>query len=538
MYTTMHSTNGSTRQQPKMSVIRSFFKGLFYCVFILQATGYISAGRAEGHDQVRLVGDLMETYNKYVRPVKNSSTIVIVDFQFFFSTVLDMDEREQTLTCATWLTLLWHDEYLVWNPVDYGGLKKIKIPAETIWLPDIYFYNNAHPTYEKFLVGTIVKIKYTGDIQWAAPVNFKGQCLLDITYFPFDRQSCDMKFGPWQHDGTELVVQGAGESTVFESNGEWDMIGLSSCNNVEYYPDDPDIPYTDVTFYINFSRRPHYYVFNLMMPSLLITLLASLAFLLPPQSQGKVQLGVTFLLSMTVFLMIVAESIPPTNTVPVIGQYFAASMLLVSMSLVLNIIVVTVFTKSSGGEPVPIWLRTLVIHILAPLVRVKTGDLVKSGSSRKRHKGKSRSGGFFRSSTREMEFERVPNDVRPHGLAFETTDVDANEKHLLDYTPNNSMDRLESIALELRRVNEILAAFGHSNPGAGPPKTPDEKKNERAWVITARVLDRLFLILYLIGNVSSLLMLVFQTLHIGVPHGKENLCHDGSEDTATAEHEY
>ncbi|XP_072041767.1 neuronal acetylcholine receptor subunit alpha-10-like isoform X7 [Amphiura filiformis] len=523
MYTTMHSTNGSTRQQPKMSVIRSFFKGLFYCVFILQATGYISAGRAEGHDQVRLVGDLMETYNKYVRPVKNSSTIVIVDFQFFFSTVLDMDEREQTLTCATWLTLLWHDEYLVWNPVDYGGLKKIKIPAETIWLPDIYFYNNAHPTYEKFLVGTIVKIKYTGDIQWAAPVNFKGQCLLDITYFPFDRQSCDMKFGPWQHDGTELVVQGAGESTVFESNGEWDMIGLSSCNNVEYYPDDPDIPYTDVTFYINFSRRPHYYVFNLMMPSLLITLLASLAFLLPPQSQGKVQLGVTFLLSMTVFLMIVAESIPPTNTVPVIGEYFASSMLLVSMSLLLNVTVVSVFSKRNSGEPVPIWLRTLVIHIFAPLVRVDTVELVKSGASRRRHKGKSRTGGFFRS--REMEFERVPNDVRSNGLSFETTDVDANEKHRMDYVPNNSMDRLETIALELRKANDILANIGQSKPSGDAERTPEEKKYEQAWIITARVLNRVFIVLYLVGLIMSCLFVVFQTLHMDEPNS-DNLCHD------------
>ena len=44
----------------------------------------------EGHDQVRLVGDLMLQYNKYVRPVKNSTTVVIVDFSFFFSTVLDM----------------------------------------------------------------------------------------------------------------------------------------------------------------------------------------------------------------------------------------------------------------------------------------------------------------------------------------------------------------------------------------------------------------------------------------------------------------
>ena len=82
-----------------------------------------------------------------------------------------------------------------------------------------------------------------------------------------------------------------------------------------------------------------------------------------------------------------------------------------------------------------------------------------------------------------MEFERVPNDVRPSGLAFETTDVDAAEKNLMDYAPNNSsnsMDRLESIALELRRVNEILANIGHTNPQGGPPKTAEEKEKRKS----------------------------------------------------------
>ena len=57
------------------------FSSLFFFLF---------SGSCLGHDQVRLVGDLMKDYNKYVRPVRNSSTTVIVEFQFFFSTVLDM----------------------------------------------------------------------------------------------------------------------------------------------------------------------------------------------------------------------------------------------------------------------------------------------------------------------------------------------------------------------------------------------------------------------------------------------------------------
>ena len=202
-------------------------------------------------------------------------------------------------------------------------------------------------------------------------------------------------------------------------------------------------------------------------------------------------------------------------------------MCLVSSSLILNVIVVCVYSKATGGEPVPLWLRTLIIHILAPLVRVKTHDLVSNkGSTRKKHKSKSRSGGFFRAS-REMEFERVPNDVRSTGLTFETTDVDANEKNIMDYSPNNSMDRLESIALELRRVNEILATLGQGNASGGPPKTPEEKKNERAWVVSARVLDRLFLVLYLIGYGLSITLIALRVLQMGPPSDPKLLCHPG-----------
>ncbi|KFM59453.1 Neuronal acetylcholine receptor subunit beta-3, partial [Stegodyphus mimosarum] len=35
----------------------------------------------------------------------------------------------------------WMDDYLSWNPEEYGNLTKIRIPCEKIWLPDIVLYN-------------------------------------------------------------------------------------------------------------------------------------------------------------------------------------------------------------------------------------------------------------------------------------------------------------------------------------------------------------------------------------------------------------
>ena len=48
--------------------------------------------------------------------------------------------------------------------------------------------------------------------------------------------------------------------------------------------------------------------------------LAPLGFYLPADSGEKVSLGVTVLLALTVFQLMVAESMPPSESVPYIGD--------------------------------------------------------------------------------------------------------------------------------------------------------------------------------------------------------------------------
>ncbi|GFV88434.1 hypothetical protein TNCV_1242471 [Trichonephila clavipes] len=43
-------------------------------------------------------------------------------------------------TCAIWNSE-WNDYKLRWEPDEYGGVSKLHVPAEQIWLPDIVLYN-------------------------------------------------------------------------------------------------------------------------------------------------------------------------------------------------------------------------------------------------------------------------------------------------------------------------------------------------------------------------------------------------------------
>ena len=63
-------------------------------------------------------------------------------------------------------------------------------------------------------------------------------------------------------------------------------------------------------------------MFNLVLPAVFITATTIMVFYLPAASGEKVSLGVTVLLALTVFLLMVAESMPPqSDSIPLMGKY-------------------------------------------------------------------------------------------------------------------------------------------------------------------------------------------------------------------------
>jgi len=70
------------------------------------------------------------------------------------------------------------------------------------------------------------------------------------------------------------------------------------------------------------SRRSLFYVVNLIFPCLLIYAVSFLGFFLPTESGDKVNLEITVLLALVVFLLIAGETLPPTpDVIPVLGLY-------------------------------------------------------------------------------------------------------------------------------------------------------------------------------------------------------------------------
>jgi hypothetical protein len=233
--------------------------------------------------------------------------------------------------------------------------------------------NNADSWAKISSISTNAIVRYDGNVTWLSTVIFKSSCQINVKYFPFDEQMCDMVFASWTFDGFFLDINintGEGDTTNYIKNGEWHLVKILAIKHLKMYSCCEE-PYPELQYKFIIRRRPLYYVFNLVFPCLLITMVAFLGFYLPPGSNEKVSIGITTLLSLTVFLMLVAESMPPTSELPLLGIYYAVTIGIVSFSTAMAVFTLNVNNKGSKGRKVPHIIRVIFFNYLAKLLRTK-----------------------------------------------------------------------------------------------------------------------------------------------------------------------
>ncbi|KAJ8249251.1 hypothetical protein GJAV_G00232790 [Gymnothorax javanicus] len=339
--------------------------------FFIVGTACLLHVSLQGANQRRLYQDLMSDYNPLERPVLNDSHSLTVNFSFSLMQIMDVDEKNQVLTTNIWLQLYWHDVYLQWDPSDYPGVSNVRFPDHQIWKPDILLYNSADERFDATF-HTNVLVDSSGNCQYMPPGIFKSTCYIDVRWFPFDVQRCDLKFGSWTYGGWSLDLRMIeADTTGYIANGEWDLVGVPGRRNEKFY-DCCKEPYPDVTFTVVMRRRTLYYGLNLLIPCVLISTLALLVFLLPADSGEKISLGITVLLSLTVFMLLVAEIMPATSdSVPLIAQYFATTMVIVGLSVIATVLVLQYHHHDPDGGKMPKWTRIILLNWCAWFLRMK-----------------------------------------------------------------------------------------------------------------------------------------------------------------------
>ncbi|XP_034292168.2 5-hydroxytryptamine receptor 3A-like [Pantherophis guttatus] len=74
----------------------------------------------------------------YSIPKKNWEENLEVGLQFTLISILSVQEKLQVATFYFWLNMVWKNEFISWNPLDFCNITNITLPVNLFWTPHIF----------------------------------------------------------------------------------------------------------------------------------------------------------------------------------------------------------------------------------------------------------------------------------------------------------------------------------------------------------------------------------------------------------------
>ena len=327
---------------------------LLFCpgLLDLQGRGPLGLVVVEAETQAelyKLMDDLFTTYKPEVRPTTaGEATFVFVGI--YLLSIQNLDEKSQVLESSIIVDAQWEDDYLSWNSTEYVDINNFMYPQKKIWLPDVVIENSVESQKQLGYDENVVYIDSTGLVNWKPSQVIKTGCDIDVTYYPFDIQTCNIIVSTWMSTKADIDIEPEAASSGlildrYSVSGTWELIS----NELENLPNENDL--TRIQFKIKLQRLRTYYVLNIILPVLFLSLTASMVFFLPADAGEKIGMGITVLLAFAVYLTIIADNMPQTSLqVSYLAVYLSLLLGLTAMGVVLAVVVLHIHHKSEECE--------------------------------------------------------------------------------------------------------------------------------------------------------------------------------------------
>ncbi|KAK3726421.1 hypothetical protein QZH41_004313 [Actinostola sp. cb2023] len=349
---------------------------------------------------------------------------------------------------------------------------------------------------------TRVRLQNTGYTTWAAPFIFQTLCKINVEEYPFDTQHCKIIFGAWQYNGNEVNIQNtkklASIAKTSVTSGEWDVLNVEIQRKVLFYQCCPNVPYPEISFIIHMKRKPLFYVINLIIPNILISLLAFFSFSIPVECGERMSFGITVLLSMTVFMLLVADIVPPTSeAVSLIGVFYTFSITEVFLALIATGISFRVNFSYRFGDGLSPGLKHIVFKVIGPCLGFNVSKL--QGMKRKRSRGNAEN-----SNSHSRCKRASASDPNCHGgYNQEQSAKNASQAE-------NGTDTENLLSLRSKIVQARMRAIDEDNYNDAIDRKIEEEKIAECR-LAATIVDRLFLVFFLVSYT------IFAVVILGVP---------------------
>lgn len=333
------------------------------------------------NDSRTLLTTILADYDKTFRPVANQSESVGLSVGLELLSIHEFDEVQEKLTIAAVMSLTWIDEYINWNPDDYGGMHQLVIENDKVWTPPIVLVNNVKKLEKIGDSWQVIRFTSDGIAAYYPGDVLAASCTVDITYYPWDKHRCIFSFSAWAHSAAEIYFHPSSDKVqkhYFSENGVWDFVdsGVYTTNDNQY-----------LNFYLHIERKPRFIVVNIIIPIVCLAFLNSFIFLIPTASGERISYGITVLLAIAVFLTLVGDNLPKSSSPMSIFGYYLMTVLIISIFITLvNILSLRLYFRGDSEPVTGCWTGLVrCMKCKRPRRKIKTNDKGRNSDNRDRN---------------------------------------------------------------------------------------------------------------------------------------------------------
>uniref|UniRef100_A0A914UXS1 Uncharacterized protein n=1 Tax=Plectus sambesii TaxID=2011161 RepID=A0A914UXS1_9BILA len=283
-------------------------------------------------------------YNKHRVP---GGSGVQVNVEFWIQEITSISEITNDFEMDIYINEIWLDPSLnfeTFNPCKQNLSLNYQV-LDRLWTPNSCFVNSKIAEIHDSPFRNVFLMLYPNGTVWVNyRVKVKGPCMMDLSKFPMDKQSCALVYESFNYNNYEVQMRWstAVPEAVYRLKEirlpDFDLVDIESWHEAQMYPAGM---WDELHVKMTFERRYVWYFLQAYVPTYLTIFISWVSFTLGPRAiPARTMLGVNALLAMIFQFGNIMRNLPRVSYVKAIDVW-----MLVSMTFI--------FSRRPGADAVP-----------------------------------------------------------------------------------------------------------------------------------------------------------------------------------------
>ena len=303
-----------------------------------------------GNGEHHLRKTLFQGYNKDIRPTRQFNESLDVRIGVAVQNIESFDQIKEKIELNIWVRKYWKNHFISWDPLE-SNISQLTLSKNEIWTPDIELINAAS-TPDIYTLKGGMYLYPDGKMLWSMPAVYTISCPLQLKFFPFDSQTCSIRFSSWSYDNSLLNLAPYGEYTtqidVLDtfSHSEWDLDSYSIETYNETRKCCQNKLFSVNQYNFKLKRYTHYYTLNMGM-TISLVIVSFIIMMVKPDNLSRTGTAVFIPLTILALQLTIAGKIPVVGYYTLMDIFFLTCFITSMMVSIESGIIYTMITSKS-----------------------------------------------------------------------------------------------------------------------------------------------------------------------------------------------